>query len=397
MTAAPLIPVAEAQRRLLALAPDLPVEHVALAAAAGRPVVENLFALRTQPDADLSAMDGYAIRFADLPGPFNKIGESAAGRPFTTEIGERQTVRIFTGARLPAGADTVLVQEDARCEGDRVLLTGDGPRAAGQWVRPRGLDFAAGDRLIAKGEIATPARIAMAAIGGHATLPVRRRVRIAIAATGDELRAPGTSLAPGQLPEANGPMLAALFANLPAEIDDLGILPDDRAALTHAFAATTADLLIVTGGASVGDHDLVAPALVDSGAAIDFHRVAMRPGRPLLAGRMRDTVVLGLPGNPVSAFVTALLFARPLVRHLGGDPHPWPRTQTAPLGEALPANDGRQDYLRAAHAADGTVASLGRQDSSMLATLSRADCLIVRAPYAPAAAAGSLVETIAIA
>lgn len=397
MTATPLIPVAEAQRRLLALAPDLPVEQVALTAAAGRPVAADVLALRTQPDADLSAMDGYAIRFADLPGPFNRIGESAAGRPFTTEIGERQTARIFTGARLPAGADTVLVQEDARCEGDRVLLTGDGSRAAGQWVRPRGLDFADGDRLVTQGEIATPARIALAAIGGHATIPVRRRVRIAIAATGDELGAPGTSLAAGQLPEANGPMLAALFANLPAHIDDLGILPDDRAVLAHAFAATTADLLIVTGGASVGDHDLVAPALVDAGAAIDFHRVAMRPGRPLLAGRMRDTVVLGLPGNPVSAFVTALLFALPLVRHLSGDPHPWPRTRTMPLGDALAANDGRQDYLRAAQAPDGTVASLGRQDSSMLATLSRADCLIVRAPHAPAALAGSLVETIAIA
>nr|MDQ2879312.1 molybdopterin molybdotransferase MoeA [Pseudomonadota bacterium] len=220
--------------------------------------------------------------------------------------------------------------------------------------------------------------------------------RVAIAATGDELVPPGAPVAPGQLPESNGAMLAALLNGADVELIDLGILPDHLDALREAFAAVTADVLITSGGASVGDHDLVRPAIAAAGGTIDFWRVAMRPGKPMMAGRLRDTMVLGLPGNPVSAFVTALLFARPLIAALAGASDPLPRAREAVLGEALPANDARQDYLRARHE-HGRVFASTIQDSSMLVTLARADCLIVRAPRAPAATAGDVIEILPIA
>ena len=393
---ADLLPVADAQRRLFALAPTLAVESVPLREAAGRWAAAPVTATRTQPEQPLSAMDGYAIRFADLPGPWDVIGESAAGRAFAGNVAAHQAVRIFTGAALPQGTDTVLVQEEARREGDRLHLDGEGPAFEGRNVRAAGLDFRTDDLLIAPGERLTPARIALAAEAAHAALPVRRRIRIAIAATGDELRAPGATLAPGQLPESNGAMLAALLAELPVEIEDLGILPDRHDALEAAFAAVTADILVTTGGASVGDHDLVRPALLSAGAGLDFWKVAVRPGKPMMAGRLGDTVVLGLPGNPVSAFVTAQLFLLPLVAQLSGAADPLPRPRTATLAEPLPANGPRADYMRALDQ-DGRVAAAAIQDSSMLRTLARANCLIVRPPHAPAANPGDSVEILDLA
>lgn len=390
-----LLPVIDAQRRLLALATPLASEAAALDDAAGRWAAAPVLARRTQPELPLSAMDGYAIRHADLPGPWQVIGESAAGRPFADPVGAGQATRIFTGAALPPGADCVLVQEEARRDGSQLFLDGEGPGGAGRNVRSAGLDFARGDTLIAAGERITPARLAVAATAGHATLPVRRRVRIAIAATGDELRAPGAPLAPGQLPESNGVMLAAQLAALPVEILDLGILPDRQDVLEAAFAAVVADILVTTGGASVGDHDLVRPALEAAGATIDFWRIALRPGKPMMAGKMRDTLVLGLPGNPVSAFVTAELFLKPLVAQLAGASDPLPRTLRATLAEPLPANGPRTDYLRAARRVDGVVAA-AIQDSSMLRTLARADCLIVRDAHAPPARPGDSVEILQI-
>ncbi|CUS46205.1 MAG: gephyrin-like molybdotransferase Glp [Pseudomonadota bacterium] len=386
-----LIPVAEAQTRLFALALPMAAEMVPLREAAGRWVAGDILALRTQPATDLSAMDGYAIRFADLPGPFTLTGESAAGRPFPGAIGTRETVRIFTGAAMPDGADAVLIQEEAAREGERVLLSGEGPRAQGGNVRRKGLDFATGDLLIGKGQRLTPARIAVAATAGHGALPVTRRLRVAIVATGDELVAPGAPLELGALPESNGAMLAAMLADLPVDVLDLGILPDRLDTTIAAFAAVDADILVTTGGASVGDHDLVRPALEAAGGSIDFWRIALRPGKPMMAGRLNGAVVLGLPGNPVSAFVTAFLFLRPLIATMSGALDPFPRTTTAILGEDLPANDRRQDYLRAV-TRDGRVFAAGVQDSSMLLTLARADCLIVRAPHAPALGAGEAVE-----
>lgn len=387
----PPLSVSEARARLFALALPVVTETLPLREAAGRWAAADIVALRTQPAADLSAMDGYAVRFADLPGPLALIGESAAGRPFPGMVGAGETVRIFTGAAMPAGADTVLVQEEAAREGGRVTLAGEGPRTQGRNIRRKGLDFSSGDTLVAKGERLTPARIAVAATGGHGALPVTRRLRVAIVATGDELVAPGAALGDNALPESNGTMLAAMLADLPVEILDLGILPDRFDVTVAAFKRVDADILVTTGGASVGDHDLVRPALEAAGGSLDFWRIALRPGKPMMAGRLNQTVLLGLPGNPVSAFVTATLFLRPLIAAMSGARDPLPRLATAILGQDLPANDHREDYLRA-ETRDGLVFVAGLQDSSMLLTLARADCLIVRPANAPAIMAGEPVE-----
>ncbi|PXA96738.1 molybdopterin molybdenumtransferase MoeA [Nostoc sp. 3335mG] len=393
---AALLPVADAQQRLIALASPVDVETVPLAQAHGRWAAADIMALRTQPDADLSAMDGYAIRFDDMPGPWQVTGESAAGHRFDQPVEPGQAVRIFTGAALPQGTDSVLVQEEARRDGAVLHLDGEGPRHLGRNVRRRGLDFGEGDMLIAAGERLTPQRLALAGVAGHAALPARRRVRVAYAATGDELVEPGTTLAPGQLPETNRLMLAAQLAGLPVELIDLGILPDRADVLEAAFRSVDADLLVTTGGASVGDHDLVRPALEAAGATIDFWRIALRPGKPMMAGRLGNAVLLGLPGNPVSAFVTTQLFVRPLVAHLSGAARPFPEPRIVAAGEALPPNDHRTDYLRGA-LVDGRAFASTIQDSSMLRTLARADCLILREPHAPALEAGAAVAILDIA
>jgi len=392
----PLLAVADAQARLLALATPVATERVPLPDAAGRWAAEDVVARRTQPAADLSVMDGYALRFADLPGPLRLIGESAAGRPFAGTIQPGEATRIFTGAIMPAGADTVLVQEDTEDRGGMIHLTGPGPARAGAHIRPRGLDFAEGDPLIAAGERLTPARIALSALAGHGTLSVHRPLRIAVAATGDELVPPGAPVADGRLPESNGAMVAAMLAAWPVQVVQLGILPDRLDSLTAAFAGVEADILVTSGGASVGDHDLVRPALEAAGAAIDFWRVAVRPGRPMMAGRLGSAVVLGLPGNPVSAFVTATLFLHPLIAALSGASDPLPRTRRVPLGAALPANDSRADYLRA-ELRGGQAFALPMQDSSMVRALARATCLIVRPPHAPAAEIGDSAEILDLA
>ena len=391
-----LLPVDQAQARLLAMTPPLGTEHVGIRAAAGRWAATDIRAARTQPAADLSAMDGYALRFADLPGPWRVVGESAAGRSFAGEVHPGEATRIFTGAAMPDGADTVLIQEEGARNGDILILSGEGPAYPGRNTRARGLDFNLGDLLIEAGQRLTPARIAVAATGGLAALPVRRRARVAIVATGDELVAPGQPITGVQLPESNGAMLAAMLADLPVDIIDLGILPDRLDTLIRAFAEVRCDLLVTTGGASVGDHDLVQPALKAAGGTIDFWRIALRPGKPMMAGRLNGATVLGLPGNPVSAFVTAILFVRPVIAHLCGATDPLPRTATAFLGEDLPANGPRTDYLRAAHR-DGLVHAAAIQDSSMLLTLARADCLIVRPAHAPAASRGDSVEILTVA
>jgi molybdopterin molybdotransferase len=290
----------------------------------------------------------------------------------------------------------VMIQEEVAADGTMIRLTGEGPPRQGRNTRRRGLDFTTGDRLIAQGERLTPARIAVAATGGVATIAVHRRVRVAICATGDELVEPGSGGAPDALPESNRAMLAALLADLPIDLVDLGILPDDLGILRDVFAGVDADMLVTTGGASVGDHDLVRPALEAAGGAIDFWRIALRPGKPMMAGRLADTILLGLPGNPVSAFVTALLFVKPLIAHLAGAADPLPRTTMTILGEDLPANGPRTDYLRA-ELRDGRTYASTIQDSSMLLTLARSHCLIVRPIDAPAASAGDSAEILVIA
>ena len=392
-----LLSVAEAQARLFALAPRVAPERVSLVQAAGRWAAEPVVARRTQPGADLSAMDGYAIRFADLPGPWRVVGESAAGRAFAAPIEAADAVRIFTGAAMPAGTDSVLVQEEAAREGEALRLAGEGPPRRGASVRRKGLDFEKGAVLIPAGARFSPAAIALAATGGHGDLLANRRLRISLLATGDELVAPGTARTdPLALPEGNSAMLAALIADLPVDIVHAGIVPDRLDALAAAFAMAEADIVVTTGGASVGDHDLVRPAIEAAGGAIDFWRIAIRPGKPMLAGRLGDAVILGLPGNPVSAFVTALVFLRPLIAAMAGAAHPLPVPLSATLAEPLPANDHRQDYLRGT-VVGGRVSVAAVQDSSMLATLARATCLIVRPPHALAAAAGETVEILPIA
>jgi molybdopterin molybdotransferase len=391
-----LLPISDAQSRLFAMARAVASEYAPIGQAAGRWAAADIVARRTQPAADLSAMDGYAIRHADLPGPFTLIGESAAGHPFAGDVGKGETVRIFTGAALPGGADTVMVQEEIAADGPRIILTGEGPRKLGGNVRRRGLDFSDGDTLITREERLTAARIAVAASAGHGAVLVNRRVRVAIVATGDELVPPGTPTQGTHLPETNGIMLAAIMADLPVEVIDLGIIPDRLESITQAFMGIDADIIVTTGGASVGDHDLVRPALEAAGGAVDFWRIALRPGKPMLAGTLGNAILLGLPGNPVSAFVTAHLFLRPLIAAMAGARDPLPQVHRATLAEPLPANNGRQDYLRAS-IADGQVRVAAIQDSSMLLTLARANCLVVRAPHAPAAQIGDTVEILPLA
>lgn len=395
MTLVPLLSVEEAQTRLRALAPAIPRETVSLRAAGGRWAAADVIARRTQPARDLSAMDGYAVRFDDLAEPLRLIGESAAGHPFDGGIGAGETVRIFTGAALPDGADSVLVQEEAARDGDTVHLSGTGPVRGGN-IRRAGIDFTREDVLVATGERLSPARIALAASGGYGDLLVARRIRVAIVASGDELTLPGAPLSDRTLPESNGVMLAAMLADLPVDVVDLGILPDRLDTIAEAFTRVEADILVTTGGASVGDHDLIRPALAAAGGAIDFWRIALRPGKPMLAGKIGEMLVLGLPGNPVSAFVTATIFLKPLVAAMAGARDPRPVAYPAILGAPLPENDRRQDYMRAM-TREGRVYPAARQDSSLLATLADADCMIIRAPFAPAVNPGDSVEILPIA
>jgi molybdopterin molybdotransferase len=340
-------------------------------------------------------MDGYAIRFADLPGPWRVIGESRAAAGFDGRVEGGQATRIFTGAPVPDGADTILVQEEATRDDDRLMLAGEGPPHKGSSIRARGGDFGQGAVLVVAGDHLTPGRIAAAAMGGHGALDVHRRPRVTLISTGDELVPPGEPALGVMLPASNGAMLQALIGGR-AHVHDAGLVPDRLDALVAAFREADADIIVTTGGASVGDHDLVRPALAEAGAELDFWRIAMRPGKPLLAGRLGDAIVLGLPGNPVSAFVTAQLFLLPLIAHLGGASAPIPRTEPAILDAALPAVGNRDDYVRAT-LIRGRVTPLANQDSAALATLAAADTLIVRPAGAPPAAVGDYVDILRIA
>ncbi len=385
----------EAQARLLAAIDPLPGESVAIEAALGRHLATDLAARRTQPPFAASAMDGYAIRFADLPGPWRLIGESSAGSGFAAGVGAGETVRIFTGAPLPDGADTVMVQEDVGRDGERVTLPRDGPPHRGAHVRPAGLDFTQDDALAPAGARLTAPLLGLLAAGGYGELPVHRRPRVALLSTGDELVPAGTAPGPDQIVNANGPMLRALFAAAGAEIVDLGIVPDDRAALAAALDRVAGvDLLVTVGGASVGDRDLVVPVLEAQGATIDFWKVAIKPGKPMLTGRLGTSRVIGLPGNPVSAFVCAQLFVLPTLRRMAGSLSPLPAVMQARTRVALPANGARRDHLRALLSCDGgewRVAPAPLQDSSTLRILAASNALLVRPAQADPVAADSFV------
>lgn len=387
----PPLPLAEAQARLLALAPRLPVEHRAVGECLGHFLAEPLLARRTQPAAPVSAMDGYALRSADGSGPWTVIGESAAGHPFAGTVGPGEAVRISTGAIVPEGADRVILQEDVTRSGNMVATVNELAAPFPRHVRPAGMDFATGQSLIAAGTRIGPAQIALAVAAGHAHLPVSRRLRLTVIDSGDELVPAGHLPDLHQLPASNGPMLCAMAAALPVDIRHSGPVADELSALATALDdATGADIVVTSGGASVGDHDLVRPALEAVGASLDFWRVNIKPGKPLLVATRGSQIVLGLPGNPASAFVTAFLFLLPLLRATLGSAAPLPRSLQARLACDMAAGGGRTEFLRARW--DGQEVDLDpQQDSGALSPLSRANALIVREAGAPAQGKGSIV------
>ncbi|MEM8629779.1 MAG: gephyrin-like molybdotransferase Glp [Pseudomonadota bacterium] len=390
-----MISVAEALDHLFALARPLGTEDVDLRHATGRVLAADAVALRTQPPFASSAMDGYAVRAdAAVPGAcFDVIGEAAAGHQFTGSVAPGQAVRIFTGAPLPAGTDRVVIQEDATRRDDRITL---GESLDGQtYVRPAGSDFAAGTRLGAPRRLSA-SDVALLAAMNLPRITVTRKPVVAILATGDELVMPGEAPAPDQIVASNAFGLAGLLDAAGAAPRLLPIARDTRESLASAIAlADGADLLVTIGGASVGDHDLVAEATETAGMERAFYKVAMRPGKPLMAGRLNDMAMIGLPGNPVSAMVCGEIFVRPVIDAMLGLPRAARATRSAQLAADLPANGPREHYMRASLGPEG-VTAFSRQDSSLLTVLSDANCLLVRPPRDPALAAGTVVRIIAL-
>ena len=387
--------VDEARAMMLGRVAALSIERVALGDANGRILREDVRAARDQPPFDASAMDGWAVRKADLPGELRIVGESAAGHGWSGTMRRGEAVRISTGAALPEGADWVVMQEEAVREGERVRV--GAPGAAGH-IRPRGADFASGDTLLTAGMRLDPWRIALAASAGRAAVEVSARPRVAIVATGDELAPPGAAPGAWQIHDSVGPGLAAWFITRGCDVRLLDTLPDDRAAVSAGLRDVACDLLITIGGASVGDHDVVKPALRDLGLAMVVEGVAVRPGKPTWFGVLGDgQCVLGLPGNPVSAMVCAELFAAPILTALEGAA-PNASARHARLATALPANGPREHFMRATlrHDAQGALyaTAAADQDSSLVAILATAHALIRRPANAPAAAAGDTVDIV---
>src|SRR5262245_5481215 len=391
-----LMPVADALQRVLADAKPLPMEAVPLDEALRRVLTEDVVALRTQPPAAGSAMDGYAVRASEVtkaPDTRKVLVQVPAGHPFTGKVGPGEAARIFTGGIMPEGSDTVVIQELTTPDPNGVTI--QKPTVAGRNVRAEAIDFAQQQILLRKGRRLTARDLMLAAAMNHSRLSVHRKPTVAILGTGDELVPPGATPRPGEIVYSNGFALAALARGNGAEVHDLGIASDRIEAIAAGVRRARqsgADILVTSGGASVGEHDLVQRALAAEGLELSFWRVALRPGRPMLHGRLDAMQVLGVPGNPVSAYVCAFLFLVPLIRKLAGRPDIAEAPQTARLGRDLPANDERADYLRATleETQNGPVATpLPAQDSSLMAPLAKADCLLIREPHAPAAAAGS--------
>lgn len=396
-----LLSVADALTRVLEHAKPLPAEEAPLAEADGRVLAYALKARRTQPPADVSAMDGYAVRSADVasaPARLKVVGEVAAGRPFARAIGVGEAARIFTGGVVPTGADTIVIQEQTRRDGALVEI--QKPSQKGRHIRTQGLDFKTGEELLPAGRRLTPRDLTLAAAMNHPLVPVHRRPKVALLATGDELVPVGVEPGPGQIVSSNTFALGALARAAGAAVDDLGIVGDsldDTIAAVRSARQSGADILVTSGGASVGEHDLVQKAFAAEGMTLSFWRLALRPGRPLMHGLLGDMHVLGVPGNPVSAFVCGFLFLAPLIRRLAGRRDLTAPVESALLGVDLPENDERADYLRATlkETPQGPVATpFPVQDSSMMASLAKADCLLVREPFASPAKAGSPCQVI---
>ena len=385
----PPLLLAEAQARLLAAVTPLPAEELPVEAALGRCLASPLLARRAQPATDLSAMDGYAMK-SGKAGPWRVIGESAAGHAYAGTVGPGEAVRISTGALMPDGADAVLLQENASRAGDTLTLNGEGEPTS-RHIRRAGFDFRNGDELLPGGTRIGPRQLALAIAAGNAILPVHRLPSVAFIDSGDELSADPANCGPHQLPASNGAMVAAMCDGLVRESLRIGPVPDRLDALAPAIGqAGKCDVIVTSGGASVGDHDLVRPALEAWGAEIAFWRVAMKPGKPLLVARKGARIVLGLPGNPVSSYVTAFLFLLPLLRALAGNANPLPRLVPLPAGVDLPAGGSRLEFLRA-RITDGAVTPVSQQDSSAMRALAAADALIERPANVPETKAGTPV------
>lgn len=395
-----LMPVSDALALVLDGAAPLPEEKVALDQAYHRVLARDIAALRTQPPEPMSAMDGYAVRAADADrarATLKVIGEIAAGRPFDRALGPGEAARIFTGGVVPDGADAIVIQEDTIAAGDHVTITEAARK--GRHIRPAGADFHEGDVLLKAGRRLSDRDLSLAASMNYPELPVHRRPKVALLATGDELVMPGSNPGPGQIVYSNGYALRALARAEGADPIDLGIAADTLdstvAGIRRAREAE-ADILITTGGASVGDHDLVKQALDAEGVDMAFWKIAMRPGKPMMHGRLGQMRVIGLPGNPVSSYVCSLLFLVPLIRKLVGLAQFHPARETALLGRDLAANDVREDYLRARleERADGALVAtpVTHQDSSLLGNLALSQALVIRPAFAPAASAGSVCE-----
>lgn len=396
-----LLPVAEAQQRIIEAVTPLPAEQISLADGLGRVLATDVASRRDQPPMAVSAMDGYAVRAADvatLPATLKVIGYAPAGHAFDGTLGAREAVRIFTGAPVPEGADTIVIQENTE-QSDETVRVVDGKASVGRFIRPAGLDFATGDVLLNRGKVLTARDVGLSAAMNVPWLSVHRKPRISILATGDEIVMPGDPIGRDQIVSSNALSLAAFIIAQGGTPLDLGIAPDEEDGLRAlAAGARGSDILVTTGGASVGDHDLVQSVLGDIGLEVDFWRIAMRPGKPLMFGRIDGTFLIGLPGNPVSSLVCAIMFLAPAIRKMLGMDNLLPETGTAHLGIDLPENDEREDYLRASLSRDdkGDVIATpyGKQDSSMFATIARADALVIRKPFATEAKAGTPVEFI---
>jgi molybdopterin molybdotransferase len=395
-----LISVADALAAILEGSQPMPEEMVALEAAHHRVLARDVAARRTQPPQAMSAMDGYAVRAADasqVQAKLNVIGEVAAGRPFDRAIGPGEAARIFTGGVIPDGADAVVIQEDTVADGNSITITE--AASPGRNVRPAGVDFSEGDVLLSAGSLLTDRDLSLAASMNYPELPVRRRPKLALLATGDELVMPGQTPGPGQIVYSNGYALRALARTEGADTVDLGVAADTVEATTAGIRRARelgADILVTTGGASVGDHDLVKTSLEAERVKMAFWKIAMRPGKPMMHGRLGAMRVVGVPGNPVSSYVCTMLFVVPLIRALSGRKTVHHVRETALLGRDIGANDQREDYLRARleERDDGSLIAtpVTKQDSSLLANLAAAQALLIRAPFAPAAKAGAPIE-----
>ena len=376
----------DAQARLLGLLSPTPARACPVDESAGLFLAQPVIARRTQPSADLSAMDGYATAGE---GPWQIKGESRAGAPFDMVLGKGDAIRISTGAQMPLGADAVLVQEEAQVDGTRLTAT-EPPTA--RFIRRAGLDFKASDTLLEAGTRMGAAQIALTRAGGVAEVVTHDAPRVAVIEGGDELARDPTSCEPHQTPAVNGAMLAAMARDAGAQVRPIGPVADDAEEITRAVLAASEDatLLVISGGASVGPHDLVKPALEAAGFTLDFWRIAIKPGKPLLVARRADTVVLGLPGNPVSSYVTGFLFMVPALLRMAGAKDCLPRAIPMPLARDLPPGGGRREFLRAWWTPEGLVAA-ELQDSSALTPLAQAQVLIDRPAHAEASEAGAFV------